>query len=171
MGFQFLGSLNSVQDIKLLFLHGRVAPDEAPCSSIPSAKLSLRFSSSESSSNEYLTASANLPQTHSVEGITLMSGESSGFLSVFESKCTARRVGFSSKNDCIIEICRLSLEQSSGECYLTINLIDMLIMSWLLLNVLSILELLSCSILGCRYCHFWCMNIPIWLQQISIASE
>ena len=100
-----------------------------------------------------------------------MSRELSGFLSVFESKCTARGVGFGSKNDHIIEICGLSLEQSSGECYLTMSLIEMLMMSLLLLNALSVLKLLFCGVLGCRYCYFWCMNIPIQLWQISIASE
>ena len=75
------------------------------------------------------------------------------------------------KNDCIIEICRSSLDQSSGECYLTMNLIEMLMTSWLLLNVLSVLKFLSCGVLGCGYCHFQCVNISIQLQQISIASE
>ena len=95
-------------------LHGRAAPDEAPCSSIPSTKSSLRSSLSVSLSDKYLTASENSPQTHSVKEIT---GESSEFSSVFESKCTARGVGFGAKKDCIIEICRLSLEKNSSECY------------------------------------------------------
>ena len=78
------------------FLDGGAAPDEVPCLSIPSTKLSLRSSLSGSSSDKYLTASANSCQTHSVKGIT---GESLRFSSLFESECIARGVGFGAKKD------------------------------------------------------------------------